>query len=171
MTLEKQLKKLSDGDQSAFEYIYEQTYKTVYYIALSVLRERSLAEDVMQSAYLNVIKHASSFKRGTNVTAWIARIARNEALNLKKKRGREVYVDERMNLHTFGSASTDDYGLLTDLARKILQEDEFAVLMLIAAQGYKRVEISEIMGMPVSTVTYKFNCATEKMRKALEDKQ
>ena len=138
---------------------------------MSVLRERSLAEDVMQSAYLNVIKHASSFKRGTNVTAWIARIARNEALNLKKKRGREVYVDERMNLHTFGSASTDDYGLLTDLARKILQEDEFAVLMLIAAQGYKRVEISEILGMPVSTVTYKFNCATEKMRKALEDKQ
>lgn len=171
MTLEKQLKKLSNGDQSAFEYIYEQTYKTVYYIALSVLRERSLAEDVMQSAYLSVIKHASSFRRGTNVTAWIAKIAKNEALNLKKKRDREVYVDERQNLQTFGTTGIDDYGLLTDLARRILQEDEFTVLMLVAAQGYKRAEISEILGMPVSTVTYKFNCATEKMRKALQEQR
>ncbi|MDE7330313.1 MAG: RNA polymerase sigma factor [Clostridia bacterium] len=170
MTLDKQLKKLSNGDESAFEYIYGQTYKTVYYIALSIVKERQLAEDVMQSAYLNVIKNARLYVRGTNAVGWIARIARNEALNLMKKRGRVVYVDERENLHTFGTSSTDDYGLLTDLARRTLEEDEFTVLMLIATQGYKRKEISEILEMPISTVTYKFNRATEKMRKALEDK-
>ena len=168
MGLDQQLKKLANGDQSAFEHIYYQTYKLVYYIALSILKERSLAEDVMQSAYLSAIKHASSYKSGTNALAWIVRIARNEALNVKKKRGREVSVDENVHLQRFGTAVTDDYGLLTDLARQVLAEEEFTVLMLVS-QSYTRAEISEILDMPVSTVTYKFNCAAEKMRKALEE--
>ena len=169
MTLDQQLKRLSNGDQSAFEHIYYQTYKLVYYVALSILKERSLAEDVMQTTYLNAIKYASSYKSGTNALAWITRIARNEALNVKKKRGHEVYVDENVHQHKFGTAVTDDYGLLTDLARKVLSEEEFSVLMLVAIQGYTRVEISAILDMPVSTVAFKFNCAAEKMRKYLEE--
>lgn len=170
VTIDKQLKKLSTGDVSAFESIYEQTRKTVYFIALSVLKERSLAEDVMQSAYLNIIKNASSYRAGTNALAWIAAIVKNEALNLKKKRGHEIYIDEKVNLAVFGTAQTDDYGLLTDLARRLLPQDEFEILMLVAAAGYKRREIADMLGIPVSTVTWKFNCATEKMRKALKDR-
>ena len=170
VTIDKQLKKLSTGDVSAFESIYEQTRKTAYFIALSVLKERALAEDVMQSAYLNIIKNASSYRAGTNAMAWIASIVRNEALNLKKKRDREIYVDEKANLAVFGTAQTDDYGLLTDLARRLLPQDEFEILMLVAAAGYKRREIADMLGIPVSTVTWKFNCAAEKMRKALKDR-
>lgn len=95
---------------------------------------------------------------------------KNEALNLKKKRGHEIYIDEKANLAVFGTAQTDDYGLLTDLARRLLPQDEFEILMLVAAAGYKRREIADMLGIPVSTVTWKFNCATEKMRKALKDR-
>ena len=169
MTLDKQLKKLSKGDESAFDFVYQNTYKTVYYIALSIIKDKQLAEDVMQSTYLKVIKNSASYEGGTNAAAWIARIARNEALNLKKKRGREVYVDEREHLTEFGSASVDDYGLLTDLARRILDEDEFTVLMLTAVEGYKLREISQILDMPISTVSFKYKRATQKMREELKD--
>ena len=77
MTLDKLMKKLSGGDESAFEQIYAQTRKTVYYIALSVVKERALAEDVMQNVYLSVLKNASQYRAGTNALAWIARITRN----------------------------------------------------------------------------------------------
>ena len=123
----------------------------------------------MQSAYLSIIKNASSYRTGTNATAWIARIARNEALNIKKKRGREIFVDEKANLAVFGTSQISDYGLLTDLARRLLPQDEFEILLLVAAAGYTRKEISEMLDIPISTVTWKFNCATEKMRKALKD--
>ena len=169
MTLDKLMTKLSNGDQTAFESIYGQTRKTVYYIALSVLKDWSLAEDVMQSVFLNVLKNAGQYRAGTNAAAWIARIARNEALNLKKQRGFEKYVDESENLKTFGASTTDDYGLLIDLARKILPEDECAVLMLAAADGYKRREIAEMLDMPVSTVTWKYKNAVKKMRGALSE--
>ena len=47
---------LYHGDEAAFGQIYAQTRKTVYYIALSVVKERALAEDVMQNVYLSVLK-------------------------------------------------------------------------------------------------------------------
>ena len=169
MTLDKLMTKLANGDDSAFESIYGQTRKTVYYIALSVLKDGALAEDVMQSVFLSILKNAGSYRAGTNASAWIARIARNEALNLKKQRGFEHYVDESENLKTFGTNSTDDYGLLIDLARRTLPEDECAVLLLIAADGYKRREIAEMLDMPVSTVTWKYKNAVNKMRRALSE--
>ena len=169
MTLDKLMKNLANGDESAFEEIYDKTQKTVYYIALSVVKERGLAEDVMQTVYLNVLKNAKQYRAGTNAAAWIARITRNESLNLIKKRGRVFYMDERVNPRVFGTGQADDYGLLIDHARRILPEDEFAILMLVAAAGYKRREIAEMLEMPLSTVTWKFNQATEKMRSSLKE--
>ena len=170
MTLDKLMTRLSKGDKSTFESIYGQTRNTVYYIALSIVKERSLAEDVMQSAYLSVLKNAGSYRAGSNAKAWIARIARNEALNLKRSRAHEEYMDETENLTLFGSEQTDDYGLLVDMARKMLPSDELAVLLMAMSEGYKRREIAEMLDMPVSTVTWKYNNAINKMRQALRDR-
>ena len=171
MTLDKLMTKLSKGDQSVFESIYSQTSKIVYYIALSILKDRSLAEDAMQSVYLNVLKYAKQYRAGTNASAWISRIARNESLNLKKKYSFEQSVDESENLHMFGTSTTDDYGLLTDLARWILPEDEFQILLLVAVEGYKRKELAEMLDMPISTVTWKYNNAIDKMKKVLNGQE
>lgn len=170
MTLDKLMTRLSQGDKSAFEKIYSLTSNTVYYVALSIVKERALAEDVMQSAYLSVLKNADKYRAGSNAKAWIARIARNEALNLKRSRVREEYVDELENPELFGTEQTDDYGLLIDMARKMLPSDELAVLLLAMSEGYKRREIAQMLEMPVSTVTWKYNNAINKMREALRDR-
>ena len=169
MTLDEYLKEFAEGNDSSFESFYLATKKTIYHIALGVLRERSLAEDVMQNTYMKVLANASSYRAGTNAAAWIARIAKNEALNIKKLRMRENPVDERENEHRFGTAHPDDYGLLTDVARRILSEDEFTVLMLAAADGYKRREIAAMLQMPIATVTWRYRRALTVMKRALEE--
>lgn len=162
---------LARGEESAFEELYRRTSKTVYHIALAIVRERSLAEDVMQSAYLSVLRNAGSYRAGTNASAWIARIARNEALNVYNKRKREESVDERERPELFGTSRPDEYGLLVDLARRTLPEDEFTVLLLVAADGYKRREVSEMLGMPVPTVTWKYKRALSAMKEALKEEK
>ncbi len=169
MELDKLLVALAEGDKQAFTEIYGQTKKTVYYIALSVVRDRALAEDVMQSAYLNVIKYASQYRAGSNPRAWIARIARNEAINVKKKCAREVCVEEAEYENVFGTTQIDDYGLLVDLARRLLPEQEFAILMLVAAEGYKRREVAQMLSIPLATVTWKYGKAIKTMQKALKE--
>ena len=171
MTLDEALGRLAEGDDTAFDEIYQQTRKTVYYIALSYVRERMLAEDVMQTVYLKVLRAAARYRRGTNATAWIARIARNESIDLIRRRSREVSVDERENPLPFGMRDVDDYGLLIDLARRILKQEEFSVLMLTAVEGYKRREIAQMLAMPLPTVTWHYSRAVKKMQLALKEER
>ena len=171
MTLDEALARLAAGDQTAFGEVYERTRKSVYYIALSVVRERMLAEDVMQTVYLKVLGNAARYRRGTNAAAWIARIARNEALDVWRRRSREISVDERADPLPFGTCGADEYGLLIDLARRILKREEFSVLMLAAAEGYKRREIAAMLSMPLPTVTWHYSRAVSKMKAALSEER
>lgn len=167
MSLDKLMTKLKCGDRSAFDKIYERTRKSVYYIAFSILKDSSAAEDVMQNTYLCILRNTDKYRDGTNFFAWIARIAKNEALNIKKRKMREYPVDETETAALFGTTETDDLGLITDLAKKVLTEEEFTILMLVTVCGYKRREIGEMLEMPTPTVSWKYNNATAKMREAL----
>lgn len=168
MALDKLIKKFINGDASAFDEIYNRTRKSVYYVALSILRDKALAEDVMQTAYMRVLKNIRSYKLGTNASAWIIKIAKNEAINVKKVRMREQSVDEYENAALFGVSEPDTCGELIDLAKRLLPDEEFSVLMLVTACGYKRKEIGEMLGMPIPTVTWKYQNALSKLRNALE---
>lgn len=167
MKLDTFMRRLADGDRSAFKVIYDDTNKAVYYTALSILGERSLAEDAVQSAYLSVIKNAALYNPGTNARAWIVRIARNTAINLLNRRKREIYLDERENEALFGTYETDAGGGITELAKTHLGADEFNILMLAAVCGYKRREIAVMLEMPLSTVSWKYGEAIKKMTKVL----
>lgn len=168
MTLDEHLDKFAQGDGTAFDGFYEATRKGVYHIALGILGERALAEDVMQTSYMKILAYAGKYKKGTNAPAWIARIVKNEALNVKKRRAYEHSVDEQEEHALFGEARPQDFGELTDLARRTLSEGEFTVLMLCAADGYKRREVSSMLQIPLPTVTWRYHRAIEKMRKALK---
>ena len=168
MALDKYIKRFINGDSSAFDEIYNRTRKSVYYVALSVLRDKALAEDVMQTTYICVLKSIQSYTLGTNASAWIIKIAKNEALNVKRVRMREQSVDENENLTLFGVSEPDTYGELTDLAKRLLADDEFSILMLVTACGYKRKEIGKMLDMPIPTVTWKYQNALLKLRNALE---
>lgn len=168
MALDKFIKKFMNGDASAFDEIYNRTRKSVYYVALSILRDKALAEDVMQTTYLRVLKNIQSYALGTNASAWIIKIAKNEAINMKKVRMREQSVDEYENLTPFGVNEPDTYGELIDLAKRLLADDEFSILMLVTACGYKRKEIGKMFDMPTPTVTWKYQNALLKIRNALE---
>lgn len=169
MKLDQSIYRLSQGDKSAFKVIYEDTKKAVYYTVLSILKDKHRAEDAMQSAYLSVIKNAKSYQQGTNARAWIIRIAKNQALNDKKLLERETCIDESQNETMFGSYSMDEFSSLTDLAQQNLAEDEFNIMMMVAVSGYKRREVAQILDMPVSTVTWKYGVALEKMRNLLKN--
>ncbi len=153
---------------SAFDALYEEPKGAVYYIALSVLRDPSLAEDAMQTAYYKVLRHAGKYRAGTNAAAWVGKIAKNEALDMRRKRAREHSVDAGESEYLFPSYGVDHTFHIIDLARKVLKDGEFAVIMLVA-EGYKRREIARMLSLPVPTVTWRYNCAVKKLQNALKE--
>ena len=168
MSLDEELKRIAAGDMSSFDALYAETKGMVYYIALSILKERSLAEDVMQTCYLKILRHADKFKAGTNAAAWIGRIAKNEALDVLRRRKREHLVDVGESEHLFPTYSVDESSHLIDLAKKVLKGGEFAVVMLVA-EGYKRREIAHMLQIPLPTVTWRYNQAIKKLQHAIRE--
>ena len=83
------------GDRDALHRIYQFESRRLLGVALRIVRERSLAEDVLHDAFMNIWTKAASFDalRGSAL-GWIHTIVRNLALSVVRTQGREVSADE-----------------------------------------------------------------------------
>lgn len=156
--LEKKVNEFVLGNAKAFDYIYDVSHKVVFMVAFGILNNRESALDIMQETYRMMIKSIGTYN-SSNFMAWIATIARNLAYNSYNKNKRVVLSD-------FGDQKYDrqidderDDGDLFSLAKKLLDEESYLILVMVVVEGYKRREISKMLSMPISTVTYKYKSA------------
>jgi len=87
---------ISVGDSSALEQLYDRYSSVVYRVALRMLKNRELAEDVVQEVFWRVWRRSSSFtnERG-RVTQWLFGIAHNLCIDeLRRMRARPAQVHE-----------------------------------------------------------------------------
>ena len=166
--LEQKIAQLLDGDNRAFDYIYEQTNRPVYFAILYIVHDKMHAEDILQETYVRAIRSLQSYSPGTNFSAWLARIGKNLALNHLKRERREVATDFSTAPHLYGSQETN-LPYIFDAAARILSEEEYKIIMLCHVSGYKRREVAQMLGMPVATVTWKNNEALKKLRRTLQE--
>ncbi|MCK5731427.1 MAG: hypothetical protein KAH13_00260, partial [Tenericutes bacterium] len=80
LNLEGYIRQLKSGDQNAFDMIYKLTHRKIYFVALPILRDKALAEDIMQDTYLKFLEKLYDYKT-KNSLAYILTIARNLAIN------------------------------------------------------------------------------------------
>lgn len=83
------------GDELALQRIYLQESKRLLGVALRIVRQRQLAEDVVHDAFVSIWNKAASFdaQRGDG-RGWVYSIVRHQALNILRERDREMYADE-----------------------------------------------------------------------------
>ncbi|MGN1104541.1 MAG: RNA polymerase sigma factor [Candidatus Coproplasma sp.] len=165
--LEQKVESYKRGDKTAFDYIYEQTYKPLYFNILYYVKDRATAEDIMHDAYLKALANLEGYQSGTNFIGWLCVIGRNLALNYLEKRKREVLTD--FSEPFFGESYEQEMPYIFELAQKILSEEEYKIVMMCQVAGYKRREVAEILSLPIATVTWKNNQALKKLKSALEE--
>ena len=75
--------------------LYEQEGARLLGVAMRIVRQRALAEDILHDACVNIWTHAASFDaaRGS-ARGWIYSVVRNLALNAVRDASRHVDVDE-----------------------------------------------------------------------------
>ena len=69
------------GELAAFNALVERYQRIVYAVALRLLRDRYLAEDITQETFLRAYTSLDDY-RGGNFRAWLLRIAHNRALDV-----------------------------------------------------------------------------------------
>lgn len=76
----------TSGSVPEISEIFAKYKNKVYRLALSITRNEKDAEDVLQNTFLKVIKNLAFFKKKSQISTWIYRIAYNEALMQLRKR-------------------------------------------------------------------------------------
>lgn len=82
------------GDRQAMHRLYQQEGARLLGVALRIVRQRALAEDIVHDACVNIWTRAASYdpRRGS-ARGWIYSVVRNLALNAVRDAGRHVDVD------------------------------------------------------------------------------
>ena len=167
-TPDQALEAMKRGDEGAFEYIYNYAKNAVFYCAYSILKDRGLAEDIMQNTFIKVRQYVYSYQKGTKPLAWITTIARNLSINEHNRRKREIYTDFT-DYNSKASYTMSDDKLVLDAAFKHLKEKDRQIVIMHVLGGLKHRELAEIFNMPLGTVLFKYNSALKKLRKYITE--
>ena len=106
---------VSQGNTFALEGLSRLVSARMLSIALSIVKNRATAEDVVQDSFLRIVKNARLFKPETNGYAWICKITQNVALNALRveNRRRAENIDDFFNLSTNVDVAEQSLATLT----------------------------------------------------------
>jgi len=171
--LEDFIKDFINGNQDAFDEIYKATDKLVFSVCLSYMKDKSLAEDMMQESYLSAFRFIKSYRLGTSFEAWICTIAKNTCINELKKRKKITYVGDYYDNAIIDESNDEEETPkeetpLLDIALKILNEKELQILLPHIIEGKQLIDIAKENKLPEGTVRWRYNNALNKIRKYVE---
>ncbi len=97
--LKQLLRATAQGDARAFKSLYDETSPRLHAAALVLMRDSSLAEDVLQDAFVQVWHRASEFhaERGS-VFTWLTTIVRYRAIDMLRKRGHDGSSGRKLSI-------------------------------------------------------------------------
>ena len=81
-------------DKNSLFALWSEITPKLYGYLVNVLRDKNLAEDILQTAWLKAIDNLSRFRgKESEFSSWLFAIARNECKQHWRKSGREVPFD------------------------------------------------------------------------------
>ena len=160
--------RMAEGDGGAFKELYMQTSSAVYGFALSILRNKYDAEDVMHDAYIKIYTSAVTYIPKGKPLSWILTIVRNLCLNKIRQGSISEDISDYYPYISIDNMDDTDNKLLLEQALKILDYEERQIVILHALTGLKHREIAEILDLSLGTVLSKYNRSLKKMKKELE---
>lgn len=164
------------GDRALSVAFVRRFQGTVYGVAVAVLGDGRLAEDVAQQAFERSWRHAALYdpRRGT-VGAWLSGIAHNLAVDTVRAR-RPAPVDPAdldalvsavtRTPETAALAAETDARLRAAIAA--LPAPQARALVLSAFRGMTAREIAEAEGIPLGTAKTRIRAALHRLHAALE---
>ena len=162
--------RIAAEDKEAFCTLYESCSSAVFAYALSILRNRSDAEDAMQDTFLKIRSAAHLYKPQGKPAAWIFTITKNVCLMAYRRKARIVSLTEEPAVPDLGLDQIENIEdkMTLEKAFTVLQEDTCQIIMLHAVSGLKHREIASLLNMPISTVLSKYNRGIKKLQTELE---
>jgi RNA polymerase sigma factor (sigma-70 family) len=159
------LSSIADGDVPALDLLYRKFKKPVFLLALSILNDYDLAEDVMQETFLKVREKAADCRGGTNPKAWIITIAHNLSISILRKRSHETCNIDTLEGVTAEAEQKMEGMLGLHKVLEQLDEPERSIVTYRVLVGLRHKEIARIVGLSPADVRMRYSLALKKLKK------
>jgi RNA polymerase sigma-70 factor (ECF subfamily) len=172
---------VGDKDQAAFEVFYDRHGGPAFSLALRIVGDRGLAEDVAQEAFLSIWRSKAGYDsaRGS-VRSWTLGIVRNRAIDALR---RAATPAPRLDLDDDGvleaqrspEPATDGEAIRRETASQVrsvlrsLPTEQSQVIELAYFGGFSHSEIAKMLEMPLGTVKGRMRLGLEKVRATLAE--
>src|SRR5215510_8033972 len=107
-TDEEIVERVKSGETALYEILMRRYNQRLYRVTVSIVRDSAEAEDVMQDAYVRAYGHLEQFAGRAPFSAWLMRIAVNEALARVRERSKteplEQAGDEEVSMKNMDKA-------------------------------------------------------------------
>jgi len=174
------IKKVLAGDRILFGRLVERYQDRVYSLAMRILRDPHLAEDVAQEAFVRAFQRLAQFRGDSAFSTWLYRIAVNTCWEYLRKSSRMVRWDApggeeddgaRLVVGTALSVEeravkAEQKALLWRAVEK-LPDDYRVAVVLRYVDDLSYQEMAQILGVPVATVGTRLHRARTMLAKML----
>ncbi len=171
------MQQVARRDRAAFRLLYQATRAKLYGVVLSILRERSAADDVLQEIYVKIWERAADFDaRKASPITWMTTVARNRALDevrrprvtidlpdeaLQRVAGDDPHPLERRD------RSEELHRLMACL--DALADERRQMVLLAYYRGWTREALSKRFDRPVPTIKSLLHRSLTQLRGCLGD--
>lgn len=165
------------GDMKAFEVIYQNTYRQVYYTCMSFLKNEQNVYDVMQDTYITALTHLQQLENPERITAWLNTIAVNKCRQFLGKK-MPVQLDEATSTNLLEENDNflpESYVLNAEKRKiilNIMQEElsavQYQTIIMYYFDGMSTSEIAACMECPEGTVSYRLSAARGKIKEGIQ---
>lgn len=175
------LQRIVAQDRDALDILYGRYATPVYSLALHMLKQPPLAEEVTQDVFLNIWLKAASFNsdRG-QPRSWIMSVAHHRVIDVVRSRRRTTTMTDPDGYETLeripaGGASVESQ-VQQNLDRErimralaTLPESQKEVILLAYYEGFSQSEMAERLGLPLGTIKTRVRLAMQKLRAVLQE--
>src|SRR5712691_4566437 len=88
------VRRIASGDQLSMRSLFARHQTPLYRWLLRLVRDESLAEDLLSDVFLDVWRQAAAFEARSSVSTWLMAIARYKALSARRRRTDAKLDDE-----------------------------------------------------------------------------
>jgi len=159
------------GHQDAAGGLVDRYQQRLFNVALRMLNNVQDAEDVTQTVFLKAFDKLDTYDPKYRFFSWIYRMTVNESLNMLKRRGRTVTLEDELAITEPGAAAERAAETEDRVGRALmnLKPDDRTVVVLRHFVSFSYQEIADVLEIPVKTVKSRLFTARERLRTTLRE--
>lgn len=160
---------IQNDEMEYFDMFFEKTKRPVFNLIYSYLRDCDESEDILQEAYLKMLRYKKKIKLDGNILSYLLQIAKTLSLNYLKRYKREDYIED---IDLIPEERKDiprdlDESPVVKAMKAVLRDSEYQIVILHVVNGMTHKEIASLLKKPLGTITWAYNNAIEKVRRKM----